>query len=212
MALLSLASFLSASDTERVDLRSLEVVRNECRSDHGVSETTLFGNGTGRSRIREDGELSMLLVEFDPAEFMAFQRRLEAETPLAYDDTSLDGIDGPLVEHCTVDVRLSGRPAFAASYGRFDSLPLNLSRLLHVVLDLEEAIRRVAAEGNSAPAVEARRGQILVRNDGERFRVVGFTDDGGGIELEGVSVPITMFVEVEQLGQEFRPEGEGSGH
>ncbi len=43
----------------------------------------------------------------------------------------------------------------------------------------------------------------MKRTDGQLFRIVGFTADGKGVELQGIVQPVELYVLREQLRREF---------
>jgi hypothetical protein len=47
-------------------------------------------------------------------------------------------------------------------------------------------------------------GDVLKRvGDGQRFRIVAFTSDKKGIELQGVDVPLELYIPKDQVRQQF---------
>jgi hypothetical protein len=84
-----------------------------------------------------------------------------------------------------------------------DSLPLALGRLLRVVDDLILEVDRLAPRSQLPAEYEAQAGDRLRRFDGAIYQVVGYTSDGAGIELEGIDVPLVLFIPVAALRDEF---------
>jgi len=185
------------------DLRSLVVLRLECASDLGRRETTLFGNGTVRLRDGLPGEEEMVLAELDPEALEGVLARLEAED-LAEVRAETRDVEGEWVERCLLELPLreGGGGPTRFRFSRYAALPLGLSRVVAIARELEEVAER--GRGLGLPAGYApRRGDVLERSDGARFRVVQHTADGKGVELLGLDVPLTLYLAIDALGEEF---------
>lgn len=182
--------------------RSTEIVRRECKTSFGEHEVTLFANGTLRLRQTESGEDSMKLAELSPDEVRAFDNRLRDEDLSEVEPGSRTGMTGDLVEICEIHLGLDDEVA-TYGFGRFDSLPLSLSRLNIVIDDMLLLIQQRAPTFGLPPSYSPRRGDILVRGDGALFHVVGLTSNKKGVELRGVDEPLTLFVALESLHESF---------
>lgn len=182
--------------------RTVELVRRDCQTTAVGQEVTLFANGTLRLRHRLQAEESLKLTELDPLETEALVRRL-SEEDLSEVDEGRAEVRGDLVEACRIELRLPERPTRVFRFGRFDSLPLALARL-NAILDemIELAVERSPSAGLPRD-YRPQPGDVLERVDGEHFRVIGLTGDGGGVELAGVETPLTLFVAYDDLGHEF---------
>lgn len=185
------------------DPRSTVLVRLECASDVGRRETTLFANGTVRLRTESAGEEAMRLAEVGPDELAGYVTRLLAEdlSEAAIDRLSLEG---EWIEKCLLELPL--RHAMAGDetfrFTPYARLPLALSRLLAIVGELGALAE--ARTGTGLPLdYLPQRGDVLVRHDGTRFRVVGLTRDGKGVELYGLETPVTLYLPHDALGTEF---------
>lgn len=183
-------------------LRSWEIVRRNCETAYSREEITLFGNGTVRLRFREEDEDSMRLAELNPEEVQAYVRRLEAED-LSEVPEGREEFLGSMVERCGLFLELPDAPLQRFYFGRFDSLPLGLSRLNAIVNDLYQEADELAPEGGLPRNYIPEPGDILERIDGHRFRVVALTSDRKGVELSGIDDPLTIFVALEALRQQF---------
>ncbi|MEE8277511.1 MAG: hypothetical protein V3R89_02155 [Thermoanaerobaculia bacterium] len=184
------------------DLRSRIVVRRDCTTELGHAELTLFANGTVRLREGERRHEGMKLAELPPDELAAFVRRLE-EIDLTEAESVRAEIQGDWIEACDLELRLEDRAERRFRYGRFDSLPLALSRLLAVVNDLA-AVVQTRSPGQGLPrGYRPQSGDILSRADGGRWEVIALTGDGRGVELLGLDEPLTIYVSVEALRGEF---------
>lgn len=198
------------------DPRSVVILRYECTSELGRREVTLFGNGTVRLWDGPPGEEEMLLGELEPDELDGVLARL-AEEDLSEAPAEYPGVEGEWVEECVLELprraeggeeALRGRlalpdpPPTTFRFSPYAPLPLALSRVVRIARELGEVAEEERALG-LPPGYEPRRGDVLVRVDGERFRVVQFTDDGEGVELQGVDQPLTLYLEPEALGAVF---------
>ena len=185
------------------DVRSVELLRYDCGSRIGRRDLTLFANGTLRLREAEEGgEPRMRLAELGPQELAAFIARLEDED-LSEVDVRGREASGDWVDTCELELTLEGAPARLLRFGRLDSLPLALGRLLAVVDDLLLEVERLAPRSRLPADYEARAGDRLRRFDGKLFEVVAYTGDGGGLELEGLDDPLVLFISVAALRDEF---------
>ena len=185
-----------------VDLRSLEVLRLDCASDLGRRETTLFGNGTVRLREGPAGKELMGLAELNPDELQGFLNRLKAED-LSEAKRLPKGIEGSWIERCMLALQLPDQPVQVFHFGRYDTLPLGLSRVVQVAQDLAAKVPNLHGTEQLPNDYEPRAWDVLKRKDGNRFRIVGFTWDGQGIEMLGLEQPITIYVRRDQLRNEF---------
>jgi hypothetical protein len=182
--------------------RSSEVLRFDCASRLGRREVTLFGNGTIRLRDGPIGKEWMGLAELGPEELQGTLRRL-GEEDLSEASHLLPGVVGDWIEKCDLVLALPGRQRQKFFYGRYDTLPLGL---FHVQRVAEELAAKVAVLGDAEqlPArYEPRLGDVLKRTDGNRFRVVNFTSDRKGVELDGLDQPLHLVVLREQMRMEF---------
>jgi hypothetical protein len=185
-----------------VSERSQEVLRLNCATGLGRREVTLFGNGTIRLRDGPLGREWMGLAELAPEELQGTLRRLAAED-LSDAVDMMHGVSGEWVERCDLIRELPGGKRFEARFGRYDALPLGLS---HVRLIAEQLGAKVALLRNAEVLPERyvpRLGDLVKRVDGNLFRVVNFTSDHKGVELDGVEQPVHLIVLNEQMRLEF---------
>jgi hypothetical protein len=182
--------------------RSTEIVRLDCGSDVGRREVTLFGNGTVRLREGPRGKETLGLAELGKSELDAFLRRL-ADEDLSEVDQLDRGMTGDWVERCDLELALPGRGARSFRFGRYDTLPLNLSRVLRVVDDLGAKVVELRAAEHLPEGYEPRGGDVLRRIDGQLFEVIADTTDHKALELWGVDQPLTVYVPRDQLRNEF---------
>ncbi|HEV7787164.1 MAG TPA: hypothetical protein VGQ28_17620 [Thermoanaerobaculia bacterium] len=186
-----------------VDPRSLEIVRYDCLTETTRREITLFGNGTVRVR---DGLIKhewMGLAELGPDELQGFLNRL-GEEDLSQAVSPERGVEGMWVEHCELRLQLPDKDLKTFRFGHYDPLGLTLSRVVHIAEELGGKVQLVK-DADSLPAdYVPELGDVLKRvGDGQRFRIVGFTSDKKGIELQGVDVPLEVYIPKDQVRQQF---------
>ena len=205
-AALPLAAAAAAGDGGSA--RTQVVLRYECASEVGRREVTLFRNGTVRVRdgLRKE-EPQVLLGELGPDELAAFLNRLREEDLSEVASGPALGVEGAWIERCRLELDLGdaaqGRPARAFEFGRYDSLPLTLSRVVRVAEDIgSRADPRSGAE-QLPPGYEPRPGDVLRRADGALFEIRAFTADQLGVELVGLREPLTLYLPKGELRGEF---------
>jgi hypothetical protein len=198
LLLLLLALPLAARESDR----TVEVLRYGCANEVGHREITLFRNGTVRLFDGPPGEELMGLAELSPEELTGALNRLQGED-LSEARNLHKGIDGPYIEQCELHLLLPDRKPEIYRFGRYDALPLNLSRVLRVAEDL-------AAEVDDLKGVEElpvnyvpRQYDVLKRRDGQRYKIIRFTADNNGVELQGIDQPIFLIVLREEMRKEF---------
>jgi len=184
------------------DDRSFEVFDFDCTSPLGRRQVTLFANGTVRLREGELGKEAMGLAELDPDALHGALARLGAEN-LGEIDQLPRGVDGEWVERCELRLALADRPERSFRFGRYDALPLPLSRLLRVVEDCAGKVGGVHKKEHLPEGYEPHPGDVLKRTDGQLFEVIAFTADDKGVELLGVDQPLTLYVLRVEMGREF---------
>jgi hypothetical protein len=196
--LLLVALPLAARESDR----TVEVLRYGCANEVGHREITLFRNGTVRLFDGPPGEELMGLAELSPEELTGALNRLQGED-LSEARNLHKGIDGPFIEQCELHLLLPDRKPEVYHFGRYDALPLNLSRVLRVAEDL-------AAEVDDLKGVEElpvdyvpRQYDILKRRDNQRYKIIRFTADNNGVELQGIDQPIFLIVLREEMRKEF---------
>ena len=162
----------------------------------------MFGSGTLRLRLRTEDKDEMRLAELNPEEVQAYIRRLEAED-LSEVREGRDETLGSLVERCALYLELAERDKQQFFYGRLDSLPLALARLDAIINDMYQEAIDLAPEGGLPRNYYPEPGDILERTDGHRFEVVALTSDRKGVELSGLDDPLTLFVALDALRQQF---------
>jgi hypothetical protein len=52
--------------------------------------------------------------------------------------------------------------------------------------------------------------RLVRRRDGAHFEVLGFTMEGNGVELQGIDLPITVIIRLDEVQREFAPDEEDS--
>lgn len=199
---LLLALAVPASAAPVKDARSTDVLRLECANSLGRREVTLFANGTIRLRDGKPGEELMGLAEVGPSEYQGFLERLKGED-LSEVGRLPQGVEGEWIERCMLALSLPGQTPRILHFGRYDTLPLPLSRLLNVTQDLAAKVTILEGVDRLPEDYEPRRHDVLRRVDGNLYRVEAFTVDGQGVELHGVYQPIAIYVQRSQFRMEF---------
>ncbi|MCM2269779.1 MAG: hypothetical protein NDJ75_06735 [Thermoanaerobaculia bacterium] len=203
MSVLLLATLLAAPAPAAVDLRSLELLREECSSRISRREIVFFANGTVRLREGVPGELRTTLGELGRPEADAVRRRL-AEIVVDSVEVLSVAPDGDWVETCRLTLLVAGGGERQFAYGRLDAGSLELEKLRRIVEELGTAARDDGGSIDIPANYRARLGDRLERADGAVFEVVGWTSDGKAVELVSDAPPLTLFVEATQLRAEFR--------
>lgn len=196
-------ALLLAIPCAAVDDRSFEIVRYDCVTDTTRHEITLFRNGTIRVR---DGLIKhewMGLAELGPDELQGFLNRL-GEEDLSLAESPEKGVEGSWVERCVLRLQLPGKDLKTFRFGHYDPLGLNLSRVVRIADELGGKVQLVK-DADTLPAdYVPELGDVLKRvGDGQRFRIVAFTSDKKGIELQGVDVPLEVYIPKDQVRQQF---------
>lgn len=184
------------------DARVVQILQYDCRNELGRREVTLFGNGTIRLRDGELGREWVGLAELAPEEMQGYLNRL-GEEDLSKMESLPRGVEGRWVEKCELKLQLAGQPLRSFQFGRYDTLPLALSRVLRVAEDMAAEVEDLKGDEQLPVDYEPRRGDVLKRFDGELFKVFAFTTDDKGVEMQGVKQPITLYVLREELRKEF---------
>ena len=183
--------------------KSQILLRYECRNDLGRREITLFGNGTVRLREGLKQDPVMTLGELNPEELGGFLARLRQEDLSEVPFETDNALDGAWIESCRLELMLPPAPDRTYVFGRYDSLPLGLSRVVRIAEDLAGKVDPRSREEHLPAGYVPRNGDVLRRVDGELFRIVGPTADKLGVELIGVQVPLTLYLPKGQLANEF---------
>ncbi len=184
------------------DPRVYEIFDWDCESPLGRREITLFGNGTLRRREGERGNERLGLAELSPEELEAAVARLRGED-LSEVRGLPSSVDGEWVERCVLTLAVPGQTKRTFAVGRYDALPLQLSRVVRIAEDLGHGVTLVEGDARLPAGYAPVRRDRLRRIDGVVFEVVGFTDDGRGVELRGLHSPLTMYLAIADLRQLF---------
>jgi hypothetical protein len=199
---LFLCALALAAPASAADIRSTEILRLDCANTLGRREVTLFANGTIRLREGKPGEELMGLSELGTAEYQGFIERLKAEN-LSEVGRLPTGIEGDWIERCMLALSLPDQAPRILHFGRYDTLPLPLSRILLVSQDMAAKVTILEGVERLPDDYEPRLHDVLRRVDGNLYRVAAFTLDGKGVELHGVRQPLAIYVQRDQLRMEF---------
>lgn len=205
LPLLCLGAVSAQSPPARRSLKTIERFHLDCRNERDREDLTLFANGTVRLKRGPVRMEQMWLEEIGPSRVAAYERRLAAidrgEVP-----HHIETVSSEYVERCKLYLELPDRPPEELEFGRRDSLPLALERTLEVGRDILGEVDATATPvgiktlpHDYAPRVD----DVLATRDGRRYRINGFTAEGGGVELEGIDEPLTLYLTREQLFEKF---------
>lgn len=203
LVLCALALVVPTPGGSDVDRRSHEQVRIDCASGELRREVTLFANGTVRLRDSGGDEPGLKLAELQPAELEAFQNRM-TEIDMSEVESRVRGPNSESLEQCLVRLELKSGELAEYRFVRMAALPLALSRLLGVIDDLVELAEERVRQTSGLPMdYRPRAGDVLVKRDGSRHRVVRITADGGGVEIVGLESPLVVYLSIEAMRGEF---------
>jgi len=184
------------------DLRSVVLLRYDCRAKVDRSEVTLFANGTLRVRSGPPGAEQLFLFESGAAEVTAWRHRLD-EIDLSEGESPNLPIAGDWLERCELEVRQGERPPRTFRFGRFDTLTGGLFRVKMIAEELLAQAREKSAPAGLPHDYKPRPNDCLQRIGGGIFRLLGSTMDGKGLELEGIDVPLTILTTRQELPRLF---------
>jgi hypothetical protein len=184
------------------DPRTYELLRYECSNELGRREITLFLNGTVRLRDGALGKEAMGLAELNPDELDGALNRL-AEENLSEFKHLPSGISGQWIEKCVLALHLPDKPVQLFHFGRYDTLPLAVSRIVRVAEDVAAKVPDLKGSEELPAGYEPRVGDILKRIDGNLYAVHNVSEDKQGIELQGVVQPLTIYIRKDHLRLEF---------
>lgn len=185
------------------DDRSRELVKRDCSSGLGRNELTLFANGTVRLRSWHDEELELKLAELGREELAAYLRRFAEISFRESAGGPPRGVSGEWIERCEFTLTLDDGPPRTFRFGRFDSHDLALATALRIVDELAAFAASRAAAGGLPAGYTPKLGDLLAREDGAEFEIVGFTVVGEGVELRGRIEPLTLYVARDELPLHF---------
>ena len=190
---------LPALADDPTDKRSIEVIRYDCVTDTTRRELTMFANGTLRLREGQIGNEWMGLTELGPDDLQGYLNRLAGED-LSESRSPERGVEGAWIEQCELRLQLAGQSLKTYRFGHYDPLPLNLSRVVQITRELVEKVA-VTKEKDELPSdYEPHIGDLLKRaGDGALFRIIAFTGDSKGVELQGVELPLEMYMPKEEV-------------
>jgi hypothetical protein len=203
VVLLNFLIVLPALADDSTDKRSIEIIRYDCVTDTTRREFTMFANGTLRLREGQIGNEWMGLTELGPDDLQGYLNRLAGED-LSESQSPERGVEGAWIERCELRLQLSGQPLKTYRFGHYDPLSLNLTRVVQITQELVEKVS-VTKEKDELPTdYEPQIGDLLKRaGDGALFRIIAFTGDSKGVELQGVELPLEMYMPKEEVRNQF---------
>ncbi len=196
---LLLALPLGAAESDR----AVELLRYGCANELGHREVTLFLNGTVRLLDGAPGKELMGLEELSPEELDGALNRLEAEDLTEVQRHMPSSVTGPYIERCELYLQLPEKKLQAFRFTHYDALPLNLTRIIQVAKDMEAKVEDLRGKEVLPADYVAHQYDVLKRRDGMRYKIMRFTPDNKGVELEGLDQPLYLFVLREEMHKEF---------
>ncbi len=197
-----------AGAQEEIDSRSprtIERLKLTCGSVISHRDVTLFANGTVRVRSGLGEDRRMWLHELREDELEAFVARL-LEPTRNETEAEYDSVVGEWVDNCLLALDLPGQRPAEYSFGQFDSVSLDLQRVIRIAREIESLVdESVPASGEERlpMSYQPQIGDMLRRGDGSLFRVRSLSVDGLGVELEGVRLPITIYATLDDVRRKF---------
>ncbi len=201
LALTALASAAGAADR-----RSTELLRYVCSSEISRRDVTLFANGTVRLRQGLWESQEMFLDELEPeelAQYLSLLRETRASLDSAVPQLPPTSPEGDWVERCELHLELPGAEPARLSLSRYQIPTLAVTRLVNIAEDLADYTRPLDPPERLPAGYEPRHGDVLRTAEGDRYRVVGLTSDGKGLEVESLDAPIRVFYRLEDLNEVF---------
>jgi hypothetical protein len=200
IVLVACLTWLGAS--EPMDPRSRVLLRRDCLGETGRTDVTLFANGTIRVREGEEPERQMRLAELPLDVLRAYVNRLE-EIDLSETDAGVPETELRWTGRCQIELGIGAGEPQVFQFGHFDSLSLALARVNTIVGELVVEVEERVPKGHLPRDYQPRAGDVLVRVDGARFKVIAYTSDKKGIELQGIEQPLTIYVHVDDMDEWF---------
>ncbi len=195
-----------AGDRLDFSLRTHETFRLDCTANELSSSVVLFGNGTVRLRERGGETDGLRLAELYPEELTAFLNRLR-EVDLSETPDRIYGPSGEMLEQCLLRLRLDvtpGAPAREVRFPKMAAMDLALHQVLRVIDDVVLLASERERSARGLPAeYEPRVGDVLVKENGDRFRIDRWTADGKGAEISGFESPLVLYIARDKIRFEF---------
>ena len=199
----AIATTAAQGAEQPVDRRSHELVRFDCASGDFSRNLSLFANGTVRIRDRGGERDGMRLAELDDDELDGFRARL-AEIDLVEMPPRLRGPTSATLEQCQLRLELESGLVDEYRFPKITAPPLSLGRLLAVLDDLVVLAERRQRLASGLPAsYRPRVGDVLVKADGSKHRIVRITAEGGGVEIIGLESPLVLYLPRDDVRGEF---------
>ncbi|MBZ0112054.1 MAG: hypothetical protein K8J08_06315 [Thermoanaerobaculia bacterium] len=184
---------------------SHELADLRCETELTRRQVTLFANGTVRVKEGLHEEMDLRLAELDPVTLRGYTERLAELDFSEVEASQILPTQGAWVEECELDLDIPdvAKPLKESlGFTKFDSLPLSLKRAVDLLEDLAAMTNSINIEQLPVD-YEPRTGDVLRRKDGQEFRIIGLTSDGKAIEFQGVVNPLTLYLDVKHLRQQF---------
>lgn len=206
IVLVLLCTVLRGPDPAAGDARSTELLRYECSNALGRRDVTLFANGTVRLRqgLWEEQEMHLdELLREELSSYVALLRDIQASRSPRATDLDVRLPDGEWVEHCQIRLELPDAEPLKYEFSGLEVPPLEVASLIHVAEDLAEFTRPLVAEERVPSDYQPRIGDVLTTAEGEKFRIMDFTELPSSVELEGLDTPLRLYMAIDELATAF---------
>ena len=145
----------------------------------------------------------MRLAELNENELDGFRARLE-EIDLSETSSRTRGPSGETLEQCLLRLELTSGQIDEYRFPRIAVLSLSLGRLLAVLDDLTLLAEQRYRLSTGLPiSYQPRTGDVLVKSDGSRYRIVRVTAEGAGVEIIALESPLVLYLPKDGVRGEF---------
>lgn len=144
----------------------------------------------------------LLLAELYPEELTAFKHRFR-EIDLSEAEDRTRGPSGEFVEQCLLKLAQDLGAEREFRFVRMAALDLALNRVLVVIDDVVRLATERARRTVGLAGYEPRIGDVLAKENGNRYRIERWTGDGKGAEIAGLDDPLVLYMGRDEVRYEF---------
>lgn len=196
------------------DPRSVELMRWDCQDEIGRHGVTLFANGTIRARRGPWDDQELRLEELGPLElgrYVVRLREIRADRGFPEQLQVRGGVAGRWIGQCRIALDLPGSEPVTLEVGSLDVLPHPLQQIRQLAEELESFTRPLRPPSRLPAEYEPRVGDVLVDSSGQGFRIIRWTLDGEGVEMDSLDGSRRIYMLASELPETFvRLESRGS--
>ncbi len=179
--------------------RGEEVLYSGCKSNKRLEDITVFDDGTVayKKKIEEATEVKLGYLTLEDVKNITTKVLKLLKSVKRYTENKIDGEN--LVK---CELRLSyNKKKYRFTYLQLDTIDPALATAVAVVWQLKNL---TSFSLSSLPyKYKPKIGDLLLSKDGKKFKVVGYTSDGKGIELENVDSPLVIYLPIEEVKEYF---------